>query len=117
MLVEQKTEKEPKTQETLKEQLIDEIEKKYYLCQPLTKKEWEILAVYWGRQLKSLNSKVEGLVAQIQDLGTERAIDDYSFLHYREVQPQKKAFETGYQFLLKMVLGLLVQPSKEEAKE
>jgi hypothetical protein len=33
---------------------LTELEKKYYLCEPLTKKEWQELARYWGSQLENL---------------------------------------------------------------
>jgi hypothetical protein len=39
---------------------LSDLEKKYYLCQPLTKKEWQELAIYWGQKLKTL----EGVIKQ-----------------------------------------------------
>lgn len=37
---------------------LTDLEKKYYLCQPLTKKEWEALAKYWGSQLAELRAAI-----------------------------------------------------------
>lgn len=38
---------------------LTDLEKKYYLCQPLTKKEWQSLAMYWGSQLAELRTAIK----------------------------------------------------------
>ena len=37
---------------------LTELEKKYYLCQPLTKKEWQALAMHWGSALADLRAAI-----------------------------------------------------------
>jgi hypothetical protein len=39
--------------------MLTELEKKYYLCQPLTKKEWQELAKYWGSELATLRAAIK----------------------------------------------------------
>lgn len=46
---------------------LTDLEKKYYLCQPLTKREWENLAKYWGMQLAELRCAIKQRYAVLKE--------------------------------------------------
>jgi hypothetical protein len=46
---------------------LTELEKKYYLCQPLTKKEWQALAQYWCSQLIDLQVAIKQCYALLKE--------------------------------------------------